>query len=141
MPIPFWSVFTLVAELIVTAIVYFVIWDAYTRGTFRRALAFGVLAYELIFNITYMTSRLLSGTHDGTAQIMTPYETGLAIFHGTFSLLMFIALIAFFLVAARRYARGEQFFREHRGLTITFSVAWGVSILSGVLFFISLYLR
>lgn len=140
MTIPLESIITLAAELLVTVFVYFIIWDAYAHGTFRRMLAFGVLAYEALFNISYMVMRLLAGTHDGTAQIMTPYETGLAIFHGTFSLIMFAALIAFFIWAARGYARSEPVLREHRRLTIAFSIAWAVSILSGVAFFVSLYL-
>ena len=140
MDTPVWSIVTLVAELAVTAIVYFVIYEAYTRGVFHRALALGVLVYELLFNITYMASRLLKGTHDGTAQVFTPYETGLAIFHGTFSLGMFVALVAFFVIAARAYARGDSFFHDRPRLTFAFCVAWGISILSGVLFFIALYL-
>ncbi len=140
MHLPLWSVVTLCTELVVTTLVYFIIYDATLRGVFRRGLAFGVLAYEALFNISYMTSRLLKGTHDGTAQIMTPYETGLAIFHGTFSFLMFIALVVFFIVAARAYARGDHYFRTHPRTTILFVSAWGISILSGVLFFFELYL-
>jgi len=137
---PLLSIATLAAELIVTSLVYFIIVDAYRRGTFRTWLAVGVLAYEVLFNISYMLSRLVAGTDAGHAEITTPYETGLAIFHGTFSLVMFLALVAFFIAAARGYARGANFFRDHARLTVAFSVAWAVSILSGILFFVALYL-
>lgn len=140
MAIPTWSIVTLGTELVVSGFVYFIIYDAYRHGTFRRLTAFCVLAYEVLFNISYMLSRLLAGTHDGTAQILTPYETGIAIFHGTFSLIMFLTLVTFFIIAARAYARGENYFRAHPRLTVAFSVAWLVSVLSGITFFIVLYL-
>lgn len=140
MNIPLWSIVTLLTELAVSTFVYFILYDAYVTGRFRRHLALAVLAYEVIFNISYMLSRLLVGTHEGATQVYTPYETGLAIFHGTFSLIMFLALIAFFMTAMRCYVRGENYFRTHKGLTITFSVAWAVSVLSGILFFVQLYL-
>lgn len=140
MDIPIWSIVTLCTELVVSTLVYFIIYQGYARGRFHRALAFLVLAYELLFNISYMASRLIAGTDAGAAQITTPYETALAIFHGTFSLLMFVTLVVFFLFAASRYKRGENFFRTHPKLTATFCTAWAVSVLSGVVFFIALYL-
>lgn len=140
MPIPLWSIVTLGTEIVVSGFVYFIIYEAYTRGAFHRLLAFLVLGYEIVFNISYMLSRLAQGTHDGTAQITTPYQTGLAIFHGTFSLIMFISLVVFFVTAALRYARGENFFHAHPRLTITFCIAWFISVLSGIAFFIALYL-
>ena len=137
MHIPLWSIVTLFTELIVTTSVYFIIWKAYRTEVFLRHFAFAVLAYEALFNITYMASR--AGSGQGNA-VYSPYETTLAIFHGTFSLLMFAALVGFFMIAAYAYARGENYFLLHRKLTITFVIAWGVSILSGLVFFISLYL-
>ena len=137
MHIPVWSIVTLVTELFVTASVYFIIWKAYSAGIFLRFFAFAVLAYEVLFNISYMLSRELG--EKGNV-VYSPYETGLAIFHGTFSLVMFLALVLFFLKAARVYARGENYFLRHSRLTSFFIVAWGVSILSGIAFFISLYI-
>ena len=101
MSIPVWSIVTLCTELLVTASVYFIIWKAYRSGIFLRAVAFAVLAYEVLFNISYMLSREL-GSEGAT--VYSPYETGLAIFHGTFSLVMFATLIIFFVTAARAYA-------------------------------------
>ena len=138
MHIPALSVITLCTELLVTASVYFIIGRSYHTGKFLRAFAFGVLAYEALFNISYMFSRELRGESAGP---LNPYETALAAFHGIFSLVMFVALLAFFLVAARGYRRGENYFLRHRRLTIAFVCAWGISILSGVALFIRLYLR
>jgi uncharacterized membrane protein YozB (DUF420 family) len=139
MAIPMWSVVTLVTELGVSAAVFYVIWKGYKEGRFIRPLAFGVLAYEVLFNISYMLSRSLRHAAEKPA-MEKPGEIGLAIFHGTFSLVMFVALIIFFFVAASRYARGENFFLAHRRLTLVFLSAWIVSVLSGVAFFILLYL-
>ncbi|HUC01525.1 MAG TPA: hypothetical protein VMA75_01310 [Candidatus Paceibacterota bacterium] len=138
MHIPLLSTITLCAELIVTTSIYFIIRKAYTTGVFLRWFAFGVLAYELLFNITYMFSRELKGDSAGP---LNPYETAIGAFHGIFSLIMFVALIVFFLVAAGGYRKGENYFLKHRRLTITFVYAWGLSILSGVGLFISLYIH
>jgi hypothetical protein len=137
MHIPLWSVVTLCTELIVTISVYFIIWKAYRTGVFLRLFAFTVLVYEVLFNISYMLGREIGGQ---STIVYSPYTTALAIFHGTFSLVMFLALVVFFLAAARAYKRGENYFLTHRRLTLTFVVAWGVSILSGITFFVSLYL-
>ncbi len=137
MPIPAWSIITLCTELVVTASVYAIIWRSYRGGAFPRFFAAAVLGYETLFNISYMLSRELGS--QGVA-VYNPYETALAIFHGIFSLIMFVALVSFFIAAMRVYRRGENYFLLHPRLTITFAIAWGVSILSGVALFASLYL-
>jgi hypothetical protein len=136
MHIPILSTLTLCAEILITASIYFIIWKAYRTGVFLRWFAFGVLAYEVLFNISYMFSRELGERNAGA---LNPYETALAIFHGTFSLLMFVTLIIFFLTAARAYKHGRNYFSQHRRLMIVFVCAWGFSILSGIALFISLY--
>lgn len=137
MGIPLWSIVTLATELCITACVFFIIWRAYTSARFLSGFAFAVLGYELLFNISYMASREV---HGAAAPALDPYLTVLAIFHGVFSLVMFLALAAFFLAAWRRYARGVNFFAAHRTLTIIFLSAWTLSILSGVALFVQLYL-
>jgi hypothetical protein len=137
MSIPLLSAATLIAELLITASVYFIVWKAYHTGRFMRFFAAGVLTYEILFNISYMLSRELGGQDAGT---LNPYETGLAAFHGIFSFIMFVTLVAFFIVAGRAYKRGANYFLEHRRMTILFVCAWGLSILSGGALFVSLYL-
>jgi hypothetical protein len=138
MHIPILSAVTLIAELFVTASVYFIIWKAYRAGVFLRWFAFGILAYETLFNITYMFSRELKGESAGP---LNPYETILGAFHGIFSLIMFVALVIFFVMAAGGYRRGENYFLKHRSRTITFVYAWGLSIISGVALFVTLYIH
>ena len=80
--VPLWSTFTLCTEVLVSASVFLVIWRGYTRGDFMNRLAFATLAYELLFNVTYMATREL---HAGEAPAsMSPYLTRVAIFHGIF---------------------------------------------------------
>lgn len=139
MTAPLLSTLTLLAEIGVTACVYYVIWRAYTKGEFVRWLAFGVLAYEIIFNISYMLSRIFGHVEEAAPDMPSSAATALAIFHGIFSLIMFVAIIVFFVLAARGYARGDNFFRTHRSITSTFALAWMVAILSGLVFYFVLY--
>jgi hypothetical protein len=134
---PFWSQLTLFTELGITACVYFIIWRGYARNQFMSSFAFGVLLYELLFNVSNMSSREL---HSLATPALSPYLTALAIYHGIFSLVMFIALVAFFIAGWRGYGAGVNFFALHVRLTVSFLIAWTISILSGVALFVSLYL-
>ncbi len=136
--IPLWSLITLGTEICITACVFTIIYRAYYNGVFLKWFAFGVLAYELLFNVSYMASRELGAIQDPAS--LDPYLTALAIFHGIFSLLMFALLVAFFLFAYRRYERGENFFATHKKITVSFLIAWSASILSGIALFVELYL-
>lgn len=138
MTIPFFSIFTLCTELLVTAAVFFTIYRSFRTGIFPRFLAFAAMGYELIFNISYMVFRARERA-EAPQQAMKAGEVVLAAFHGAFSFFMFLALIVFFIVAARAYTRGENYFRAHRMLTFTFLIAWTVSIISGIAFFVRLY--
>lgn len=140
MTAPFFSIFALTAEFCVTAVVFYVIWKAVAEVRFNRKLAFGVLAYEVIFNISYMVMRSIEHANEKGDAGEKPGMVTLAIFHGIFSLVMFVALVVFFVVASRHYARGENFFVHHHRLTSVFLYAWSVSVFSGALFFIRLYL-
>ncbi len=140
MTAPFFSIFALVAELCVTTLIFYIIWTAISEVRFKRKLAFGVLAYEVIFNISYMVLKSIGEDGTSTVSMKSGGDIALAIFHGTFSLLMFVALVLFFLVADRHYAKGENFFVHHHRLTSVFLYAWGISVFSGAIFFIRLYL-
>ncbi|MEI8096651.1 MAG: hypothetical protein WCG73_00940 [Candidatus Moraniibacteriota bacterium] len=140
MTAPFFSIFALVAEFCVTGVVFYVIWKAVGEGRFNRRLGFGVLAYEVVFNISYMVMRSLEHANEKVAVVEKPGEVALAAFHGIFSLVMFIALVIFFTVAAKHYAKGENFFVHHHRMTSIFLYAWGISVFSGALLFVRLYI-
>lgn len=140
MTIPLWSIVTLVTELGVTTAVFYIIWKGVTEVRFIRPLAFLVLAYEALFNISYMVTRLLEDASKDVMAVEKPGDVLFAIFHGTLSLIMFVSLVIFFLVAAKRYAQGENFFLHHHRLTTIFLYAWAASVFSGVFLFFRLYL-
>lgn len=139
MIIPLWSIATLVTEFFVTAVIFYVIWTAVSRLSFNRTLAFGVIAYEVVFNISYMVFRSIEHEKEAKSIVENSGTEALALFHGIFSLIMFISLIIFFLVADRHYAKGENYFVHHHRLTRIFLFAWGASVLSGAFLFAQLY--
>lgn len=132
---PLYSTITLCAELLVSASVYYVVYSGYSQNVFRSWLAYGTLAYEILFNMSYMVLRAgahLSEHTDTTALVF-------AIVHGSLSLVMFISLVVFFITAAKKYRAGENYFLAHKKLTLFFTLFWTLSILSGVSFYLLEY--
>jgi heme A synthase len=134
---PLYSTITFFAELIISAIIYYTLYQGYRKNRFPTKLAFFALIYETVFNITYMVSRVPG--HTKVARIEAPYVVGLAIVHGVLSLIMFIALIIFFIIAWRNYKKEINYFKIHNYLTWTFLFFWTFSILSGVFFYLVEY--
>ncbi len=132
---PLYSTITLFAELVISACVYYVIFQGYTKGVFKKWIAWGALSYEILFNMSYMAMR--AGAH--LNEHVDKLALGFAIVHGTLSLVMFISLVMFFILASRGYARGENYFLAHRTLTVLFTIFWTLSILSGVSFYLIEY--
>ena len=135
---PLYSTLTLIAELGVSAIVYFAVYQGFQKGKFPTKLVAFALLYEVIFNISYMVSRVPS--HVRAAAVEKPWITGLAIVHGVLSLLMFIFLIVFFVLAWKNYRRGINFFKNHSVSTYVFLALWTCSVLSGILFYFVEYI-
>ena len=136
--IPLYSIFTLFTEAIITVGIFYCFYIAYTQNRFLKKFVAVILAYEIFFNISYMASRLM--THiDPSDHVDSPFHIAIAIFHGTFALLMFIALLVFMYFAWKGYDRGENYFVIHKKLLWTFIAAWMVAILSGFLFFYEAY--
>ncbi len=130
---PLFSTITLFTELLVSAAVYFTIYKGYRHNKFPTKIAFSALAYETLFNISYMFSRVPS--HAKAAKATPPLLILLAVVHGILSLVMFIALIIFFVLAYRSYKKEKNYFYEHKKLTYIFLFFWTFSIISGVLFY------
>lgn len=134
---PFLSTFTLITEFFVTAAVITVFWKSSRTGKFPARLAFATLAYEVFFNISYM---LFSSKKREVHESVFTWKTGLAITHGVLSLIMFLALIWFFISAYRAYKKGENFFVKHKYLTVTFLVFWLISVFSGSFLYVAEYI-
>lgn len=131
MNIPLYSTITLFAEIVISTIIFYTFYQSYMHNKFPVRLAGFALLYEIIFNISYMASRVPSHTE----KIEIPWHIALAIFHGTLSLVMFLALIVFFILAWRKYRKGINYFKIHTIMTILFLVFWSLSVLSGILFY------
>ena len=130
---PLYSTITLIAELFVSAAIYYTIYQGYKHNRFPAKLAGAALFYEIVFNISYMA--LQSSNHAKASAVESPFIVGLAIVHGILSLLMFLSLILFFIIAWRKYQREINFFHKHKNLTLLFLIFWTFSILSGILFY------
>ncbi|MDE2001417.1 MAG: hypothetical protein KGI60_02530 [Patescibacteria group bacterium] len=134
---PFWSTFTLIAELFVSGAIYYTLLTGYFWNSFPTLVAGIAVGYEILFNITYMVSRTIADTasplESRTAELF-------AAAHGILSLLMFIGLLVFFFFAWRAYRHGSNFFKNRPALTVTFGFFWGLSILSGMVLYALLYL-
>lgn len=136
--IPWFSTFTLVTETFVTVGVLYILYSGYYKNRFLTKLAAITLAYETLFNISYMSYRALSH-QDSSKYPDSAFHIALAIFHGTFSLLMFILLLVFMFFAWRGYKKGLNFFQVHKKLTLVFLIAWLVAVFSGFAFYYVAY--
>lgn len=136
--IPWFSTFTLFTELLVTVSVLYIFYSGYKHGRLPYPLVAVTLAYEILFNISYMASRALGGKD--SSKLAGKWQIGLAIFHGTFSLLMFLALLVFMGIAWIKYKKGINFFQLHKTFTKIFIVLWLMAVVSGFGFYYLAYL-
>ncbi|MEK7581299.1 MAG: hypothetical protein AAB512_03375 [Patescibacteria group bacterium] len=135
---PILSTFTLITEIFVTAAVLYIFYKSYKTGLFPSRLAFATLAYEVLFNISYMVySSMVREAHEST-RVFT-WKIGVAIFHGVLSLVMFVSLVVFMVLAYRAYRKGKNYFREHKNISFVFLFFWFAAILSGVTLYLLEY--
>ena len=136
---PLLSTITLIAEVLISCIVLYIFYSGYVKNRLPYRWVVFALTYEVLFNITYMVYSALNHVRQ-SVDTDTALQTGLAIFHGTLSLIMFIALVVFLAVAWRRYKRGENYFRKHGHLTLIFIAFWLLAVCSGIVLYIAAYL-
>jgi hypothetical protein len=136
---PLFSTFTLFTEMLVTVFIVFIFYKGYRYNVFHTKIALFTLLYEILFNISYMSYRALTHEANVGAHHHTPFHIGVAVFHGIFSISMFLLLIIFLLTAWKKYKSGKNFFFEHKILTFTFLVLWFIAISSGLLFYYLAY--
>lgn len=135
-----WSTITLITELILTVGVLVVFYYGYRFNRFLTHLAIPALVYETLVNITYMVHQALERKEaiEAGAKHSAVY-VGLAIAHGSISLVMFVTLVVFLLIAWRKYKAGINYFKEHKIVTGVFLFWWLVSVASGVTFYYVIY--
>src|SRR5687768_15638504 len=112
--IPPYSIFSATTELLVTAVVFYVIWKAW-HGDFRKALLVGVLVFEILFNVSYMAYRMFWDT-DGLEDIPN-WLGAVAAGHGILSLLMLLLLFFITAMAWHDAKRKENFIRDNPVMT------------------------
>lgn len=136
---PLFSTFTLLTEILVTIAVLTIFHQGYKHNKFLKKLTIVTLLYETIFNISYMSYRALTHEAKVGSHIHTPFHIAAAAFHGIFSIIMFIALVIFLLVAMKKYKDEHNFFKAHKIITFIFLVLWFIAILSGIFFYYLAY--
>ena len=137
MHVPIISTLTLLAEVVVASLIFFVVYSGYARNNFKQKMAKWTIGYEVVFNVGYMLYR--SFAHPQSFAL-SPLLKTVALLHGMLSLALVVWVIIFFLKARTGYTLGENYFKKHRILTAVFGICWLVSIFSGVLLYIKAYL-
>lgn len=135
--VPWFSTFTLFTEILVTASVLYIFYQAKNKNIFHYKLVAVTLAYEILFNISYMFSR--AGGHIKSSRFESGGEVALAAFHGIFSLLMFSGLLVFMALAWKNYKKGVNYFLAHKTLTGWFTGLWLLAVASGIAFYFVSY--
>ena len=136
MAAPFLSTFTLFTELLITFIVLYIFYSGYKYNKFPFKLALFALIYEVSFNISYMVYRSFAHQEE---TLHSAFYIGLAVFHGVFSLIMFIALIIFLVLAWINYKKKINFFKKYKFISFLFIILWLIAVFSGILFYFVAY--
>ena len=134
---PIYSTVTLFAELFVSAVIYYSLYQGYKNKRFPSTLVGVALLYEVIFNISYMAMQVPG--YAKAANVESSFVVGLAIVHGFLSLIMFLTLVLFFILAFKNYRKGVNFFKKHKNFTFIFLFFWTFSVISGGIFYLVEY--
>ena len=137
MDAPALSTFSAISELFVTAAVFFIVFSNVKQRGFYALLAGVVIVFEFSVNMLYMIHRMNEQSDSGG----DPTLIALGATHGLLSLIVFILLVAFSVLAFNAHKRGRFFFREHMGITYGFVALWTISVLSGETLYYLNYLR
>lgn len=141
MPIPAFSIFSAVSELLVTAGVLFVVRRNWTRRRFPFAVFLSVALFEGLVNVMYMAGRASEASAAHAAAPVLPAGMRIAFAaHGLLSLLAYLVFVVLGTLAHQEQERGRWFFRERPALTWSFLAVWTVSIVSGEVIFALRYL-
>ncbi|MGE5041935.1 MAG: hypothetical protein ACM3IJ_03450 [Candidatus Levyibacteriota bacterium] len=133
---PLFSTISLIAELVVSSVIFYTFYSGYKKNKFPTIPAAAALIYEVMFNITYMVTR--TKAHEGKNE--ANFNLLFGAFHGILSLVMFIALIVFLILAWKNYKKGTNYFLKHKMITFVFLFFWTLSVVSGIVFYVIEYL-
>jgi hypothetical protein len=136
MPAPIASTITLIMELFIASLIFYIVYKSYVKNIFSEKLAMLAIGYEVIFNVGYMLYRTLA--HKETYVLSSQMKL-IAALHGILSLLMLLAVIVIFLMARKNYRQGRNYFLENKIITIAFVFFWIVSLVSGLFLYLRVY--
>lgn len=134
----YFSTFSAISELIVTALVLSVIFDNLKGNPLRWKLLFGTLAFELAVNVMYMVQRTIV-VAENHPDPLGNWVSVLGALHGILSLVMFIGLIWLAVLAYRASRQGIAYFQQRAGLTWVFVVLWIISVASGEVIYFAVW--
>ena len=132
---PLYSTFALIAEPLVTTAVFYTFYQGYKNNKFPAKVAFGAIIYETVFNISYMFYKL----PEHFSRFNKAWYTALGAFHGILSILMFIGLIVFLLLANKNYKKDINYFKKHKYISVVFLVFWLIALFSGFALYYTTY--
>ena len=136
MQIPLVSTITLIAELVIGFLIFYVVYRGYSKNSYPRKTAIFALAYEVVFKVGYMVYRTVG---QPVASGFSPAMKIVAAIHGLLSLVMLIAVIMIFWRAGKEYAKQVNSFLVHKLQTFIFVSFWAISLLSGIFLYIKAY--
>lgn len=119
------------SQVIVVAIMLFVLFRAYRHNVFMVRLAGTTLALEILLVALYLFEQHTSGHIAEEIAEEAPYLM-IAIAHGIISLAIMVLSLIFFVLAYRAQRQGENFFKTHPVASGFFAVGWITSLLSGI---------
>lgn len=134
----YFSTFSAVSELVVTALVLFVVLGNMRGRPLRWKLLFGTLTFEVLVNVAYMVNRTLVVVENHPAPL-THWVTLLGAFHGIMSLVMLIGLIGLAIFAYRAAKQGAAYFQQRPTLTGVFVALWLISVVSGEVLYVAVW--
>ncbi len=129
---PTFSTFSAIAEIFVTAGVFYVVLHNYAQKGFAWRLAIALIIFEFSVNMMYMIFRMRevsAGQESGSGA--SPTMAAFMATHGMLSLLVFLLLVVFAYLAFVAWKRGRYFFHDHPAVTWSFLGLWMLSVVSG----------
>jgi len=134
---PLYSTAALFAEIIISAIVLYIFYSSFKQNRLPYRLVVFALIYETFFNVGYMVYKTLNHSVPQSAYSRLYLVLGMC--HGILSLVMFIVLIIFLMIAWKNYRKKINYFKKHTALTIIFLILWLISVMSGILLYYVAY--
>ena len=121
-------------SLVVTPALLWVVWRARRLGRFQATPFVGLLLFESLFLVAYMTFLSFQPSRENAA--VGALDAVLGAVHGVAALVVFVGFWALLPVALQHYHRGRNLFADHGLVTWSATILRGVALLTGEAIFI-----